>query len=314
MGSAISAERLDLRRGDRVAVWRCEPGNWQPRHRKAIRVVLCLVALASQTQRGVLGSARTSFGECLPPLQCMVLLLLLLTGLSLIDRSDDGSGASSGASAGLQRRCWPRQSLHGLQGRRRRGGAALRSVRCWRGLGRGWTGGLPGDGEACLAPWRLRRGEPPPGPDGEDRRAASWHWAYRTAEESAGVITVRDICGDFDGFPRVWAIHRCPPPFLGKQEAVFRRDGTYSDTALFRGVKGSFTVLDSVGGTPGLVGIQLFFRARPVAGTFVAQRCAVDWRLELRAYGREGSFFVSLDRPADDVWEASVASMPQLLR
>uniref|UniRef100_A0A7S4QUG5 F-box domain-containing protein n=1 Tax=Alexandrium monilatum TaxID=311494 RepID=A0A7S4QUG5_9DINO len=72
---------------------------------------------------------------------------------------------------------------------------------------------------------RLRRGEPPPGPDGEDRRAASWHWAYRTAEESAGVITVRDICGDFDGFPRVWAIHRCPPPFLGKQEAVFRRDG-----------------------------------------------------------------------------------------
>mmetsp|Transcript_29890 Transcript_29890/g.94212 ORF Transcript_29890/g.94212 Transcript_29890/m.94212 type:complete len:311 (-) Transcript_29890:65-997(-) len=225
MGSAISAERLDLRRGDRVAVWRCEPGNWQPRHRKAIRVVLCLVALASQTQRGVLGSARTSFGECLPPLQCMVLLLLLLTGLSLIDRSDDGSGASSGASAGLQRRCWPRQSLHGLQGRRRRGGAALRSVRCWRGLGRGWTGGLPGDGEACLAPWRLRRGEPPPGPDGEDRRAASWHWAYRTAEESAGVITVRDICGDFDGFPRVWAIHRCPPPFLGKQEAVFRRDG-----------------------------------------------------------------------------------------
>uniref|UniRef100_A0A7S4QX02 F-box domain-containing protein n=1 Tax=Alexandrium monilatum TaxID=311494 RepID=A0A7S4QX02_9DINO len=161
---------------------------------------------------------------------------------------------------------------------------------------------------------RLRRGEPPPGPDGEDRRAASWHWAYRTAEESAGVITVRDICGDFDGFPRVWAIHRCPPPFLGKQEAVFRRDGTYSDTALFRGVKGSFTVLDSVGGTPGLVGIQLFFRARPVAGTFVAQRCAVDWRLELRAYGREGSFFVSLDRPADDVWEASVASMPQLLR
>mmetsp|Transcript_5599 Transcript_5599/g.13778 ORF Transcript_5599/g.13778 Transcript_5599/m.13778 type:complete len:308 (+) Transcript_5599:120-1043(+) len=178
----------------------------------------------------------------------------------------------------------------------------------------------------------------------------SWREAYRSAEEAAAEVAPQDLYGDLGGAPRVWVIHQCPPPFSGPNQAVFRRDGTYSDTALFRGIHGQFSLArlrlqdggddddddedegdvqsddeTEAGAGSGsrlgrgrrlaaarTIGLQLSFGGRQIAGIFTAHR-REDWGIELRAFGRGGPYFAATDRPVTEAWEGWVMGMDPLL-
>jgi len=150
-------------------------------------------------------------------------------------------------------------------------------------------------------------------------RIRSWRARYWFAEEDANRSTIHfsELRGDFDtgGLPRVWDIDGCPPPFNERQEAVFRGDGTYSDTGLFRGARTRFALITSKG--------KSFVRFGP-RGEFCFQAVrSPDWSWMLfhadaaplqASLQDQGALkllphFTQSTRDADEVWESKIAAM-----
>merc|ERR1712187_971031 len=108
--------------------------------------------------------------------------------------------------------------------------------------------------------------------------------------------------------PRIWDIYGALPPFCGHHEAVFRRDGTYHDTGLFRGKGPHFVVWSSGDESFVRVGANRHFM-------FYALRTD-DWgwqliySCDLRLPARAGDevlrflpYFQPSSRLADATWE-----------